>query len=267
MKVRTFSVFALVFGLALLLAFAAAIEEAQMKGADQAILHVEPAGPPANLAAPQDPTRLAHTLQITFTPVATVYLPLLVNNYLPPFSYFDDFSDPGSGWHIIDIGDVRVGYQDGEYEILLRYELWSAGILAPIDAVGDCSVEADIRRHAGSEGLYGLIFGLASWDHFYTFIVDPDRGYYTVILEETGDWSPVIDWTFSPYINSSPNVANHLKVEHKGGQITLYINGHLLTTANADANTGCLRVGLHADSASSFDPVSIRFDNFRVSGQ
>ena len=45
MKVRTFSVFALVFGLALLLAFAAAIEEAQMKGADQAILHVEPADP------------------------------------------------------------------------------------------------------------------------------------------------------------------------------------------------------------------------------
>jgi hypothetical protein len=257
MKVRTLSVFALVFGLALLLALAVAIEEAQMKAA----------GPPANLAAPQDPTRLGHTLQITFTPAATVYLPLVANNYLPPFSYFDDFSDPGSGWHIEDVGDVRVGYQNGEYEILLRDALWSASILAPIDAVGDCSVEADIRRHTGSEGLYGLIFGLANWDHFYIFMVDPDLGDYTVVIEDTGYWSPVIDWTFSPDINGSPNGANHLKAEHKGGQITVYINGHLLTTANADANTGCLQVGLYADSASSFDPVSTRFDNFRVSGQ
>jgi hypothetical protein len=267
MKVRTFSVFALVFGLALLLALAVAVEEAQMKGADQAILHVVPADPAANLAAPQDPTRLGHTLQITFTPVATVYLPLVVNNYLSPYSYFDDFSDPSSGWHTEDTGDVRVGYQNGEYEILLRYALWSAGILAPIDGVSDCSVEADIRRHTGSEGLYGLIFGLVDWDHFYIFIVDPDLGYYTVVIEDTAAWTPVIDWTFSPYINWSPNVANHLKVEQRGGQITVSINGHLLTTANDDTYTGSLRVGLYADSASSFDPVSIRFDNFRVSGQ
>jgi hypothetical protein len=86
-------------------------------------------------------------------------------------------------------------------------------------------------------------------------------------MEDTADWTPIIDWTFSPYINWSPNVANHLKVEQKGGQITVYINGHLLTTANDDTYTGCLRVGLYADSASSFDPVSVRFDNFRVCGQ
>jgi hypothetical protein len=264
MKVRTLSVFALVFGLALFLALAAAIEEAQMKAADQAVLHVVPA---SHLAAPQDPTRLGHTLQITFTPVATVYLPLVVNKPLPPFSYFDDFSDPGSGWDIEDTGDVRVGYQNGEYEILLRDALWSASILAPIDAVGDCSVEADIRRHAGSEGLYGLIFGHVDWDHFYIFIVDPDSGDYTVVDEDTGAWMPVIDWTFSPEINWSPDVANHLKVERKGEQITVYINGNLLTTANDDTYPGCLRVGLYADSASSFDPVSTRFDNFRVSGQ
>jgi hypothetical protein len=265
MKVRTFSVLALVFGLALLLALVVAIEEAQMKGAEQAILHVVPADPATNLAAPQDSTRLGHTLQITFTPVATVYLPLVANNY--PLSYFDDFSNPNSGWYIGDEGDFRFSYQNGEYEILIRniYESASAAVIAPIDGVSDCSVEADMRRHAGSGGYYGLIFSMMDWDRFYVFIVDPDTREYSVWRNDPTDWTSVIGGTYSSYINSS-TATNHLKVERKGGQITVYANGHLLTSTNDDTYTAGLYVGLYAETAS-YTTLAVRFDNFRVSGE
>ncbi len=45
----------------------------------------------------------------TAEPVA--YLPVIINNYCP--DYFDDFSNPASGWPVGEDDDLRTEYLDG----------------------------------------------------------------------------------------------------------------------------------------------------------
>lgn len=196
-----------------------------------------------------------------FTPTAAVYLPFVAQNYDPLRLYFDDFSDPDSGWYIYDRGDIKWSYQAGEYEILLRNANWWGGASAPIGAIADCSVEADMHSQLGSTNSYGLIFGLGDWDHFYVFLVYPNGQYYSLWRHDP-NWVTIVDWTVSPHVNP-PGAANHLKVERTGSRIALHANGHLLTTVNDATYTGYQRVGLYAQTEADA-PGAVRFDNFEV---
>ena len=49
---------------------------------------------------------------------STIYLPVSIRDGCPDF--FDDFSDPASGWHVVDAWTVRKEYLDGEYRILTK---------------------------------------------------------------------------------------------------------------------------------------------------
>lgn len=91
-----------------------------------------------------------------FTPTAAVYLPFVAQNYDSYRLYFDDFSDPDSGWSIVDRTDIKWSYQAGEYEILLRNANWWGGASAPIAAIADYSVEADMHSQVGSTNAYVL---------------------------------------------------------------------------------------------------------------
>jgi uncharacterized repeat protein (TIGR01451 family) len=200
----------------------------------------------------------------------SIYLPLVVRNYDSRLPYFDDFSDPGSGWYIGDsMGDVSFSYQDGEYEILLgNADWWWDGMLPPLGCVTNYSVEADMRRYSGNTTQYGLTFGLEDWDHLYIFIVEPGYQYYSVwrrTFPSAPYWVPLIDWTPSSYINPS-NATNHLKVEHSGSQITVYVNDQFLGTVGDGAYTGCLQVGLYAGTDPAYPdvPATVRYDNFQV---
>lgn len=196
-----------------------------------------------------------------FTPTAAVYLPFVAQNYDPFRLYFDDFSDPGSGWYVYDSGDIKWSYQAGEYEILLRNADWWGGASAPITAPADYSVEADMHSQLGNTNSFGLIFGLGDWDHFYVFLVYPDGQYYSLWRHDP-DWTVIVDWTTSPYVNP-PGAANHLKVERTGSRIALNANGHQLTTVSDGTYTGYLRVGLYEQTEANA-PGAVRFDNFEV---
>jgi hypothetical protein len=193
---------------------------------------------------------------------STVYLPTVLKNYTPPL-FFDDFSDPGSGWFIGDDGNISRSYQNGEYEILLRNEAWWAGNTAPIsNDISRYSVEANIRLHTGSTSSYGLIFDRVDWDHFYLFLVHPGSRSYSLWSIDSG-WAPLVPWTSSSFINSGSAI-NHLKVQRDGSQVTMYVNGRLMTTANDATHVGTFReVGVYAESVGEA-PVAVRFDNFRV---
>jgi len=192
-----------------------------------------------------------------------IYLPVVTRNYDPLLQYFDDFSDPSSGWYIYDRGNIRWSYQEGEYEILVRNAHWWAGASAPISGIDNYSIEADMRRYIGATSIYGLIFGLVDWDHFYWFVVNPESQSYSVWKRDPNNWVPIVEWTFSSHINPS-DASNHLKVERYGSQIVVYANGHLLATTSDDTYTGTLRVGLYVENIGDVTPVAVRFDNFEV---
>lgn len=177
--------------------------------------------------------------------------------------FYDDFENPYSGWFTSDTSAIRWSYQDGEYEILLRNPDWWGGVTAPIGGLTNYSIEADIRRHTGSDSFYGLIFDHVDWDHFYYFIVNPTDQTYSVWKRDP-DWTAIVDWTFSPHIEPS-DATNHLKVERDGSQITFGVNDQVLATTNDDTYTGSLQVGLYANNpVGGSVPAAVRFDNFKV---
>ena len=247
MRFKGFIALAVSVGLGFLLALTVVAQEPAGSNLGTTSSRVGPPGPT---------TDVAH-----FTPTAAVYLPFVAQNYDPFRLYFDDFSDPNSGWPFVDRTDIKYSYQAGEYEILLRNANWWGAAAAPIGNIADYSVEADMHSQIGSTNSYGLIFGLGDWDHFYTFLVYPDGQYYSIWRHDP-DWVTLVDWTQSPHVNP-PGAANHLKVERTGSRIVVYVNGHLLATVRDGTYTGSLRVGLYAQTEADA-PGAVRFDNFEV---
>lgn len=217
----------------------------------------------SEISGPHKRPHLDYTPTITFTPVATIHLPVVLKNYDPLLVYFDDFSNPGSGWYVGEWpGEIKWSYQSGEYEIYLYKTWWWGGATAPVSGPTNYSVEADMRCYLGVTTCgYGLIFGLVDWDHFYVFSVDPGYQEYSVWRYAAPNWVELIDWTSSSNIKSY-GATNRLMVIRNGSYIAVYVNGHLLATANDGTYTGN-GIGLFAESYEGA-PVAVRFDNVRI---
>ncbi len=193
---------------------------------------------------------------------ASVYLPFIAKKAQPNVLYFDDFSNPASGWQVADIPEAAWGYAGGEYFIRLKKKSLAAGATSGFRAT-DFALEVDGRM--ASVGEYGLIFGLTDTGNFYEFGIGND-GYYGLwkFLKATGEWPTLIGYTPSPAINQGTGT-NRLRVERQGSQIRLYVNGQSLASVSDSSFTGNLGVGLLGGSYDEA-PIEARFDNFRVLG-
>ena len=190
----------------------------------------------------------------------SVYLPIITKKACQ-LLYFDDFSDPNSGWPNFEDENRRYEYADGEYKILVKNtESWAGA--SPDFQASEYYVGVDVHSATGVTGSHGIIFGLTEdWSGFYTFEIDPE-GYYTVWkYSENGGWKNLIV-EFSPFINKSSEL-NQLKVKRFGNSFEVYANGNLLTSRTDKTYTGLGYIGL---IVSSFDQVNVeaRFDNFYV---
>ena len=245
----------LVLGATLVLALLVAVQGAEAAVETQEVPNVAPAELDGIPGYVEQSACLDHTDELTYT----VYLPLTLSNYYPP--YLDDFSDPDSGWYVYDDGDMRWSYQGGEYEIRLGGSGWWAWASAPILFPEDYIVEADMRRYSGNVA-YGLVFGMQDGSHFYVLIVHPESRYYYLVKRAGDDW-PVLDYGYSTYIGSSSYSTNHLKVKREGNQIYAYVNGHLVASESDSSYTGSLYGGFYAESGPDV-PAVARFDDFQV---
>jgi hypothetical protein len=121
--------------------------------------------------------------------------------------FIDDFSNPASGWFVGDVDNIRYGYFDGEYEMLVRPQNTIAFVSAPIpslSASAGYSVEADFRLQYGLGG-YGLIFDRTSASDYCVLSVDlstPGSAYYAVRRHTASGWTFVLNWVQAPAINS-----------------------------------------------------------------
>ncbi len=82
MKVRLFTVFALLIGLALLVTWAMDAQPSKAASSAQSgasFAFIDRSGPPSNH---QSVVKLAHTSNVAFTPTFTSYLPAVLNNYV-----------------------------------------------------------------------------------------------------------------------------------------------------------------------------------------
>ena len=196
-------------------------------------------------------------------PAKYAYFPVTASNYWS--GYFDDFSDPNSGWFSGEYPSVKYGYIDGEYQILLKSASWGAAVTPDWVLPADYRIEVEARQAAANTSSYGLIFGaLAGTDgsEQYQFVLFPmEQKYMLQKKAMDGTWTCFISATYSSAIHQG-TAANHLRVERIGSRIELYINGTHVADYDDDSFSSPGRdAGLRAYSYDNA-PVDVRFDNF-----
>jgi hypothetical protein len=194
-----------------------------------------------------------------------VYLPAVSHNYCSDF--FDDFSNPASGWEVAEDGTSRREYLNGEYRVLSKMPGHFSYFEAPTCPRRNYTVELDARWEGTPGGHYGMLFGMtADLQQYYYFEVNSESGQFRLLRSTaTGGWVTIVPLQPSAAIKPG-NQSNHLRATRNGNNISLAINGTLLGNWTDSAITGPTGVALMA-SLMPGKPVSdARFDNFRVTG-
>lgn len=248
MRVRLAAPIVFVLCLVLVLAWAMTVQAAQL-GPDQSTPE----------AQASDPLAIQPTLSPSRTLSYATFLPM-VGTVAPPV-YWDDFSNPASGWYVGANGNVRWAYRSGGYEIRLATRGWWGAEDAPWNGRVNYVVASDMQQLPGNGVAYGLIFGFRDWDHFYVLIVNPADQEYT-IMKRAAAWVTLVPWTQSNSIQQG-TLPNRLRIERRGSGINAYINGQLQRTLTDSAYTGVTKVGIYAASGTAA-PATARFDNFGV---
>jgi len=199
-------------------------------------------------------------------PLTYVYLPS-INKNACGFYYFDDFSNPASGWPSGDDTERTYGYLSGEYQISLKNPNSRYLITPDLVLPGNYRIEVDAYQPSIAEDSHGIAFGTrfnAGAYETYQFLVYPPSQEYLLEKKNMNDtWVTLIDWTYRLEIN--PDTSNHLRVDRVGSLIRLYINGVQVGSAtDASFITAGRDAGLRVYSGDDA-PVDTRFDNFRAS--
>jgi len=194
------------------------------------------------------------------------HLPLVLRNFWTGF--FDDFSDPNSGWGSGEYPSVIYRYLGGEYQLYLKREQSGFGVTPDLVLPSDYRIEVDARRVSSGVCSYGLLFGTrGTGDSLETYqvIVWPTGGEYLVNKRTLhGSWTIIRDWTYSSAINQNYGT-NRIGVDRVGTTIRIYVNGTLVANITDSSLTGPGRdAGIVAYSYEDA-PVDVRFDNFSAS--
>jgi len=147
----------------------------------------------------------------------------------PCTDYFDDFSDPTSGWFVGEDEFARYEYMHGEYRIVSK-DSFDNYADAPTCPHIDYSVEVKARWDGISGESYGIYFGFnEQLNEFYLFEVSADYQDYSLYYFDGYDYQTIIPYTYTPIINSGFS-SNQIRVTRKGNQIILVINNKNLGT-------------------------------------
>jgi hypothetical protein len=194
----------------------------------------------------------------------TVYLPVTFRNYCPNF--FDDFSNPASGWDVLE-NKVALGeYLDGEYRILTKNDnIKFYYAHAPTCDRENYTVEVDARWVGDPGWHYGIFWdrNMDIDDHRYKFSVDTEDLTYRLQHFDGVEWHSPVDWTYSPYINGGI-ASNHLKITKNGPQIALEVNGFVLVTVTDSSFPSRTYTGIFSAPYDGYPTSDARFDNFSV---
>jgi hypothetical protein len=174
--------------------------------------------------------------------------------------YEDDFSDSFGGWDDAFDQYTRKVYGNNRYQIEVQASNLVAWGLANRD-VADFELEVEAKLEDGDQkNSYGILFRFLDRENFYRFDVSGD-GYYLFSKFIDGEWSTLVDWTQSQFINTG-GAANILKVSAFGPEIALWANGQQLATLT----DGSLPHGNFGFFAGTFaEPYAwVSYDNLKL---
>ncbi len=190
------------------------------------------------------------------------FLPAAMNSFCGDF--FDDFSNPASGWSIGDDNLVRAEYLDGEFRVLSKNRDYLYLFDAPSCRRPDYRVEVDARWSGQSGDGYGIAFGIEeSFARYYLFYVSADYGEFALYRRDANGFVRLTGFQQSPAINTG-QATNHLEVIRSGPSIYLYANNSFLTSWWDDTISGATQAGVFTNPYYNSDVSDARFDNFMM---
>ncbi len=177
--------------------------------------------------------------------------------------FYDDFSNPDSGWSVLDADGARVSYeQDGlRFQIdNINYDYWSLSGMR----LADATIAVEATMLAGPEDNdYGLVCRFQDANNYYALLISSD-GYGGIVKVKDGLYTILNNSEGLEYgtMILKGEETNLLRADCIGDRLTLYVNHEpFLDVRDADFSFG--EVGLIAGSFSQAG-VDILFDDFFV---
>jgi hypothetical protein len=175
--------------------------------------------------------------------------------------YYDDFSDPRTGWPRYSTQDVSFYYENGQYNIDIYPDDSNFIAVNNEQDADDFALGARAAREDGTEGsVYGLVFRYSDKDNFYRFTISNEGMYKFDGLKE-GSRFTVIDWTKSIIIRKG-NASNLLQLTADGSRFAFYINRIKVAEVFDDTHSGGL-VGLYGETNDGGN-AHFSFDDFKI---
>jgi len=177
--------------------------------------------------------------------------------------FYDDFSDPNSGWDQVDETDYSTNYYQNAYRIRVNTDMTDSWANPGGHNFGDVIIEADATKNGGpDDNDFGLICRYLDIDRYYYAIISSD-GYYG-ISKSTSESTTILggdSLVYSDAINQG-FATNHIRFDCVGDSLTLSINGQVLDQ-QTDGEYTSGNVGLLAGTYDT-PGTDILFDNFGV---
>lgn len=178
--------------------------------------------------------------------------------------FFDDFSDPSSGWWDYEGDEGLMRYSSGSFNIQVEKPNWYL-INTPGYYIEDANIEVEAYKSGGpDDNLIGLICRYQDSFNFYFFVIG-SSGYYGI--GKVLDGEPVLisnqENAFSSAINQG-RTSNKLGADCIENKLTLYVNNTKIIEI-VDDEFGAGDVGLFVGTFEIYG-VNILFDNFKVTG-
>jgi len=175
--------------------------------------------------------------------------------------FYDDFTNPASGWERFTSAEGTMDYDGSGYRFLvnaLQANFWST----PGKSFGDVRMDVDVAKLSGpDENRIGLLCRFVE-GNYYFFMVSSD-GYYTIGKYIGGNAIQLgqSEMQYNESIHTGLAV-NHLRADCVGNNLTFYVNGNPVAQAQ-DADFAEGDVGLLAGTFA-LPGVDVIFDNFVV---
>lgn len=111
------------------------------------------------------------------------------------------------------------------------------GIQMPANLTSDFTIECTVGRIEGdSPKGYGLVFGHASWENHFQFLISEIGSFYVFSRKNGRDFN-IINWKYGKSIRKQ-NQKNELRIVKKNDTFNYYINGLLAGSSNAQVLSG-----------------------------
>lgn len=184
------------------------------------------------------------TLTSTITPTATLDPEDPISTLGDPW-FLDDF-DTGLNFFLYDEAQSSFLVENNKMILVAKkannYETWS--LASPNLYNNYLEITGTFGDECGGKDRYGMIFRARDTTEGYLISIACDGSYRLSSYESEGDeYSIMVPWTASEYINPGPGSENRLGIKTTGIILTGFINGHQIFEVE-DSTFGAGRFGI-----------------------